>query len=180
MDSDYLNPASLDRAYQLARRAMQLDPSLPQAHAENARILARMSEHAAAIAEFEWAVVLNPNFTDWRFAGRRREPPRPSSNICAWIRSMYLWHPDSRACPRYAQKIFASAAAILVRQISEPATSGWPLHMSELGSCAEATAEAAEVLRIERKWTIEGPQVLLSAFRRTRTRSTISTACARP
>jgi hypothetical protein len=31
LDGDYLNPASLDRAYHLALKAVQLDPNLPEA-----------------------------------------------------------------------------------------------------------------------------------------------------
>jgi TolB-like protein/class 3 adenylate cyclase len=34
LDGDYLNPATLERAYQLARKAIQLDPNLPQGHAQ--------------------------------------------------------------------------------------------------------------------------------------------------
>lgn len=33
LDGDHLNPAALDRAHQLASKAVQLDPSLPQAYA---------------------------------------------------------------------------------------------------------------------------------------------------
>jgi adenylate cyclase len=33
LDGDHLNPACLDRAYHLARKAVQLDPNLPEAHA---------------------------------------------------------------------------------------------------------------------------------------------------
>jgi Tfp pilus assembly protein PilF len=33
LDGDYLNPAALDRALQLERKAVELDPHLPEAHA---------------------------------------------------------------------------------------------------------------------------------------------------
>jgi hypothetical protein len=33
LDADYLNPVVLDRAHELARKAVQLDPKLPDAHA---------------------------------------------------------------------------------------------------------------------------------------------------
>ena len=69
MDADHLSSAALDRAYQLARKAMQLDPTLPQAYAELGYVLVRRREYEAGIAAFEKAVALNPNFTDWRFAG---------------------------------------------------------------------------------------------------------------
>ena len=68
LDGDYLNPACLDRAYHLVRKAVQLNPNLPQAHAQLGQVLLRRREHEAAVAEFERAMALNPNFTDWRFA----------------------------------------------------------------------------------------------------------------
>src|SRR5262245_34175046 len=53
LDDDYLNPLALDRACQLARKAVQLDPNLPEAHAALGLALSRMREHEAAVAEFE-------------------------------------------------------------------------------------------------------------------------------
>src|SRR5262249_12603791 len=67
LDSDYLNPAALDRAHQFARRAVELDPTLPEAHAILGLVLTWMRQHDASIAEFERAVALNPNYVDWRF-----------------------------------------------------------------------------------------------------------------
>ena len=67
-DRDFLSPAALDRAYESARRATQLTPNLPQAHVALGWALIWMRDHDAAIAEFERAIVLNPNFTNWRFA----------------------------------------------------------------------------------------------------------------
>jgi len=68
LDQDHLNPAALDRAHQLANRAVQLNPNLPHAHASLGTVLAWKREHDAAVAEFEKALALNPNFTDWRIA----------------------------------------------------------------------------------------------------------------
>ena len=48
LDDDHLNPAALDRAYQLARKAVQLDPNLPEAHAALGHALGRRREHDAA------------------------------------------------------------------------------------------------------------------------------------
>jgi adenylate cyclase len=68
LDKHYLDPAALDEARQMAERAVQLDPNLPQAHASLGVVLAWKRQHDAAVAEFEKAVTLNPNFTDWRMA----------------------------------------------------------------------------------------------------------------
>src|SRR5262245_15778301 len=75
-----------------------------------------------------------------------------------WCRLVQYW----RLPPRYH-----------VRQDTEHRPAGVAGHVwlaatyVQLGNFAEATVEAAEVLRIEPKWTIEGPQVPLSAFNRT-------------
>jgi len=68
LDGDFLSPAVLDRAHHYARDAVQLDRSLPQGHAQLGYVLAFESQHELAIAEFERAFELNPNFTDRRFA----------------------------------------------------------------------------------------------------------------
>ena len=68
LDEDHLNPAALDEAHRMANRAVQLNPNLPQAHASLGVVLAWKRQHDAGVAEFEKAVALNPNFTDWRMA----------------------------------------------------------------------------------------------------------------
>src|SRR5262249_29963022 len=67
-DGDYLSPAALDRALELAERAVHLDPRLPQARAQLGYVLIYKRQHDAGIAEFERAFALNPNFIDFRFA----------------------------------------------------------------------------------------------------------------
>jgi adenylate cyclase len=68
VDDDYLNPSGLERANHLATTAVQLDPNLPQAHAQLGWVLLFKREHEAGIAEFEQAFALNHNFVDSRFA----------------------------------------------------------------------------------------------------------------
>jgi adenylate cyclase len=68
LDKDHLNPAALDEAHRTANRAVQLNPTLPQAHASLGVVLVWKRQHDAGVAEFEKAVALNPNFTDWRMA----------------------------------------------------------------------------------------------------------------
>ena len=67
LDEDHLSPAALERAHRLAWKAVQLDPTLPIAHAHLAHVLTFEGQHEQSIAEFEKAFALNPNFTDWRF-----------------------------------------------------------------------------------------------------------------
>jgi tetratricopeptide (TPR) repeat protein len=62
LDGDNLNPAALDRAFALARKAVELDHMLPEAHAVLGHVVGRRGGHDAAIAAFERAFALNPNF----------------------------------------------------------------------------------------------------------------------
>ena len=67
-DGDYLSPAALDRALELAETAVRLDARLPQARAQLGFVLYLRGKHDAAIAEFERAFELNPNFIDHQYA----------------------------------------------------------------------------------------------------------------
>ena len=66
-DSDYLIPAGLVRAHEFARKAVQLDGGLPEAHAQFGWVLLFQRQHEAAIVEYERAMSLNPNFTEAGF-----------------------------------------------------------------------------------------------------------------
>src|SRR5262249_45097321 len=67
-DRDYLSPSALDRAFERGEPAVHLDPRLPQSRAQLGHVLLYKCQHDAAIAEFERAFALNPNFVDHRFA----------------------------------------------------------------------------------------------------------------
>ena len=68
VDGDFLEVEALERAYQLARKAVQIDSNLPVARAQLGMVLTFRRRHDEAVAEFERAQSLNPNFNDWRFA----------------------------------------------------------------------------------------------------------------
>ena len=63
-DGDYLLAAGLERAHEFARKAVQLDGGLPEAHAQFGWVLLFQRQYEAAIVEYERAILLNPNFTD--------------------------------------------------------------------------------------------------------------------
>jgi adenylate cyclase len=67
-DTDHLNPTAIERALELARTAVLLDPNLPTGHSALGLVLAYQRDHDASIAAFEKAIMLNRNFMDWRFA----------------------------------------------------------------------------------------------------------------
>jgi adenylate cyclase len=179
LDGDYLNPAALGRAYQLARRAVQLDPNLPQAHVELGRILVRRREYEAAITEFEKAMALNPNFTDWRFAEvlvfggdsaraieaverHMRLDPFYAPLAPAWLgNAHYMLKRHEKAVP-LLQECVARAPDLRAGHCWLAAT------YAQLGRLEEARGEAAEVMRIEPTWTIRGTQARLSTFKHKR------------
>ena len=141
LDGDYLNPAALDRAYQLARKAVQLGPNLPQARAQLGHILVRRREHEAALAEFERGMALNPNFTDWRFGEVLVLAGDPARAIEAVERHMRLdpfyapLAPGFLGLAHYMLKQYSQALPLVSgmcvsdRRICAPATAGWPRPM---------------------------------------------------
>src|SRR5262249_54880035 len=68
VDGDFLKLETLDQAHQQARKAIQIDTNLPVARAQLGMVLTFKRRYDEAVAEFERARALNPNFNDWRFA----------------------------------------------------------------------------------------------------------------
>ena len=177
LDGDHLNPACLDRACHLARKAVQLDPNLPEAHAALGFVLGRRREHEAAIAEFERAMALNPNFTDWRFGNILLFAGDPVRAIEAGQRHMRLdpfyvpLAPGNLGLAHYMLRQYSQALPLL-RECASRAPNFRAPHVflaatyAQLGNIEQARAEAAEVLRIEPEYTIEGTQARLTPFKR--------------
>jgi adenylate cyclase len=166
LDSDYLNSAALDRAHQLARKAVQLDPNLPQDHAALGMVLAWERRHDESIAEFERVTALNPNHTDWRFATAlvfAGEPARAIQVVDALIRLDPFYPPLAPHWLGLAQYMLKqySEALLLLRECAARAPNFRPVHAwlaatyAQLGRLDEARAEGAEVLRIDPDFTIE-------------------------
>jgi adenylate cyclase len=167
-DGDYLSPAARDRALELAEMAVRLDPCLPQAHAQLGWVLMLKRQHDAAIAEFERAFALNPNFIDSRFAMVLIYSGEPA-------RAIKVLETNSRLDP-FQQSLYSSGwmglANYMLKRYSEAVrwfrecASRLPNRQiphlflasayAQLGQLEEARAEAAEVLRINPRFTIEG------------------------
>jgi len=177
LDEDYLSPAALERAHQFARMAVQLDPNLPIAHANLGHVLTFEGQHEQSIVEFEKAIALNPNFTDWRFGatlGRAGELARAIQVIETHMRYDPLYVaavPGSLAIARYFLKEYSEALPLL-REFASRAPNLSQGHiwlaasLAQLGRLDEARAEAAEVLRIDPKYTIDGTQRRLAHYKR--------------
>jgi adenylate cyclase len=176
LDGDHLNPAALDRAHQLASKAVQLDPNLPHAYASLCPVLATKRQHDAAIAAFEKAAALNPNYTDWRFAFAlvlAGQPARAIQVLQALMRLDPFYGPLAphwlgRAhyvLKQYPQAL-ASLRECLVRAPNYRSVHLWlAATYVELDQMKEAAAEAAEVLRLDPKFTINGSARLMLTYR---------------
>jgi adenylate cyclase len=166
-DGDYLGIAALDRALELAETAVRLDARLPPARAQLGDVLIYKRRHSAAIAEFERAFALNPNFIDHRYAraltyageptkaievleaNLRLDPFQPLSNSIAWL-----------GMANYMLKRYGEAVRLARECATRLPNMQWP-HLwlaaahAQSGELEEARAEAAEVLRINPAFTIE-------------------------
>jgi adenylate cyclase len=168
---------ALERAHRLARKAVQLDPNLPIAHAQLGHVLTFEGQHERSVAEFERAIALNPNFTDWRFGMtllRAGEPTRAIQVVETHMRHDPFYPPPAVAqlgVARYVLKEYSQALPPL-REFSSRAPNAIQSHiwlaasLAQLGRLDEARAEAAEVLRIDPKYTIDGTQRRLGLFKR--------------
>jgi adenylate cyclase len=168
---------ALDTAHRLASRAVQLDPNLPHAHASLGTVLAWKRQHGAAIAEFEKAVALNPNFTDWRmaialvYAG---ESERAIGILQAHMRLDPFYVPLAPhwlGLAHYTLKQYPAALAAL-SECALRAPNYGPVHLwlamthARMGQMKAARAEAAKVLDLDPAFTIERVPKMTLAFRR--------------
>jgi len=176
LDSDHLNPAALDRALQLARKAVEFDPQLPEAHAVLGFVFTWLHQHDASIAEFERAVVLNPNYADWRF-GWALVPAGDSNRAVQVLRNSMRLDPFHGPLPSYFLGValfmlaeYAEAFAITRDFVVQAPTRPWghvllAMILTQLGHADEARSEAAEALRLDPAFTISGTAKSLGAFK---------------
>jgi adenylate cyclase len=166
-DGDYLSPAALDRAFELAGMAVHADPRLPQARAQLGYVLVYKGLHDGGIAEFERAFVLNPNYVDHRFAACLNlagEPARALEVLEAGIRldpfSWILTAFCQMGLANYLLNRYREAVRLCGESASRMPNLQTP-HLflaaayAQLGQLEEAKAEAAQVLRINPGFTIE-------------------------
>jgi adenylate cyclase len=166
-DHDCPWPSALDRAYHWASDAVRLAPNLPEARVSLGYVLSFRRQHEAAVAEFERAILLNPNFTNWRFPFTLILAGEPTRAIEALVRHMRLdpfyepLAPGLSGFARYMQKRYEEGLAHLRGCVSRAPNMRlvrlWlAATYARLGEPAKAKAEAAEVLRIDPEYTIEG------------------------
>ena len=164
---DFLNPAVLERAHDIARKGVQLERNLPQAHVALGMILACKHQHDASIAEFEKAVSLNPNYVDWRFGWaliRAGDSRRAIEVTHAYMRLDPFYMPFATFILGYANYMLEQygQAVLLLRDFTTQVPKYWPGHcalaatLAQMGDLEEARVEAAEVLHLLPRLTISG------------------------
>jgi adenylate cyclase len=177
LDEDHLNPAALERAHRLARKALQLGPDLSIAHAQLGGVLTFEGRHELAIAEFEKAVALNPNFTDWWYGMavlRSGDPAKAITIIETHMRVDPFYSPwalGQLGLAHYTLKEYSKALPPLrelaLRLPNMRQGHVWlAANLAQLEQLDEAHAEAVEILRIDPKYTIDGTQRQLALFKR--------------
>ena len=165
-DGDYLLAAGLERAHEFARKAVQLDGGLPEAHAQFGWVLLFQKRHEAAIAEYERAISLNPNFTDTSFglclmfggepgrardilqANLRLDPFQNASRLGYIGHAHYMLNRYPEAIPPLRECAWRMPNFRIVKLWLAAA-------YAQVGQLAEARAAAGEVRCIEPGFTID-------------------------
>jgi adenylate cyclase len=176
-DGDCLNPATLDRALELAETAVRLDPRLPQARGQLGFVLLYKGQHEAAIAEFERAFALNPNYVDHRYAAAlisAGEPARAIEVLEAIMRldpfQPLIYATSWLAAANFSLERYGETVHLLRECVSRLPDLQWP-HVvlaaayAQLGQLEEARKEVTEVLRINPGFTIESYKRLLVIYK---------------
>jgi adenylate cyclase len=166
-DGDYLSPAALDRALELAETAVHLDDRLPQARAQLGDVLLYKRQHDASIAEYERAVALNPNFIDYRYAKALIYAGEPARAIVVLQGNQrfdpfqpLIWSTSWLGFANYMLRRDGEAVRLLRECALRLPDLQWPhlwlaAALAQAGQLEEARREAAEVQRINPGFTIE-------------------------
>jgi adenylate cyclase len=159
---------ALEQALALAQRAVALDDSLAQAHVTLGTVYLWKKQYNQAIAEAERAIALDSNFAEaytWLGEALRRVG-RPEEALGLVEKAMrlnphyppfYLFQLGEayRFTGRYEEAIAAYKRVLTHNSNFLLAHLGLAVIYSELGREEEARAEAAEVLRINPKYSLE-------------------------
>jgi tetratricopeptide (TPR) repeat protein len=159
---------ALDQAFALVQKAVAVDDSLPVAHMFLGINYVFKKQYDQAIAEEERAIALDPNFADaytrlgdiLKFAGRPEEAIElieKAMRLNPHYPPFYLFFLGEAYCytGRYEEAIAAYKRALTHNPDLLPLHVGLATIYSELGREEEARAEAAEVLKISPKHSLE-------------------------
>jgi adenylate cyclase len=159
---------ALEQALALAQRAVALDDSLAQAHVTLGTVYLWKKQYDQAIAEAERAIALDSNFAEaYTWLGETlRRVGRPEEAIGLIEKAMrlnphyppfylFLLGEAYRSTGRYEEAIAAYKRALTRNPNILPAHLCLAICYAELGRLEEARAEAAEVLRLNPKYSLE-------------------------
>jgi adenylate cyclase len=173
LNSHYPNPRALDRAYELAQHAVELDPTLSDARASLGFALGFRQQHEASLDALTKATALNPHHTNWRsamafvMAGEHTRaiaaglahmqanpfyPPRAA----VWLGVGYFMRGD------YQEALQCLQEAVLRSPKSRAAHTWAAATYAQMGQLENARSEIAEVLRIDPRFTTEVQRRLAS------------------
>jgi adenylate cyclase len=161
-------PATLERAFELAQEAIALNDSAPVAHALLGQVLANQGRYDEAVAEGERSITLAPSLAfDYSImagilngAGKYEETiqlsekamrldPRNRDYYLVWVGVAYVW------TRRYEE------AVPLLKRLLARYPNHLPGHLylavaySELGMKEQSQAEAAAVIRINPRFSLQ-------------------------
>jgi adenylate cyclase len=165
LDGDFRNLTARNQAHDLARKAVQLDRNLPQAHAELGFVLTLKNQHDASITAFEKAMALNPNYVDWRFGFALTfggQSKRALDVVHAYMRRDPFYVPTASFALGFAHcmlKQYSQALPLLRDYVAQVPTDRYGHRLlaatfAQLGQLEEARAAAADLLRVQPSFTI--------------------------
>jgi adenylate cyclase len=159
---------TLDKAIELAQKALAMDDSIASAHALLCPLYLSKREYDKAIAEGERAVALNPGATSAivNYADTLRYAGRPEEAIPLFQKAIrlnplgpsYLYRQFAavlRDARRFEEAVSAFKKAIQLTPDDIIAHHGLAATYIMMGREEEARAEAAEVLRINPKFSVD-------------------------
>jgi adenylate cyclase len=164
-DDDFPWTAGIEAAYQSAREALRLAPTLADAHVALGWALSYLRQHEAAITELERATQLNPNSTDYHFAFAllcAGEQAKAIQTLQAHMRLDPFYQPRTTAMLGFAYYLLGRYLEALPHL--QEAASRAPNHghsrrylaanYAQLGQLDRAREEATAALRVEPWFTI--------------------------
>ncbi len=165
------DPQSLEQAFEMARRAVALDDSLPLGHQILGEVYLWKKQHEQAIAELEKTIALNPNDAEGivglgsilNWAGRPEEAiglVKKAMRLNPMCPVSYFWNLGHAY---FLTERYEEAIEIFKRVLDRnpnflPAHAYLAASYSALGRHEETRAEAAEVMKLS-------PQTSLEAWR---------------
>jgi adenylate cyclase len=163
-----MDPQSLERAFQLGRRAIDLDDSTPEAHRVLGCVYLWKKQHKQAIDELEKAIALDPNSADGydslgdilSWAGRPKEAieqTKKAMRLNPIYPPYYLWHLGHAyfLTGQYEEAITAFKKALDRNPKFWPPYAYLAAICGEQGREEEALAEVAEVLKFSPSFSLE-------------------------